>query len=64
MKLKCVQHNRRVLTVPNSTSFLHRTGDLSKCDSKTAVLRDNTSKTTRQFAIRNGELTQTLTHKE
>lgn len=64
MKLKCVQHERRVLSVPGSNSFHHRTGDMSKCDSKTAVLRDNTSKTIRQFAIRNGELTQTLTHKE
>jgi hypothetical protein len=64
MKLKCVQHDRRVLTVPGSSNFLHRTGDMSKCESKTAVLRDNTAHTTRQFAIRNGALTQTLTHKE
>jgi hypothetical protein len=64
VKLKCVQHDRRVLTIPGGKKFLHRTGDLSKCDSKTAVLRDNTSRTTRQFAIRNGELVPTLTHKE
>lgn len=64
MKLKCVQHDRRVLTVPGSDKFLHRNGDMSTCDGKTAVLRDNTSRTIRQFAIRKGELTHTLTHKE
>lgn len=64
MKLKCEKHGRRVLSVSGSNSFLHRTGDMSKCDSKTAVLRDNTSRTTRKFAIQSGEMVQTLAHKD
>ncbi len=51
MKLKCDKHNRRVLSVPNSRHFLHRTGDQSKCDSQRASLTDNTSKTTRSFVV-------------
>lgn len=51
MKLKCDKHNRRVLSVSNSPSFFHRTGDLSKCDSQRASLVDNVSKTTRSFVI-------------
>lgn len=51
MKLKCEKHDRRVLTVSSSPNFLHRTGDMSVCDSKYAVLRDNVSKTTRKFAV-------------
>jgi hypothetical protein len=49
MKLKCDKHGRRVLS--GKTSFLHRTGDMSKCDSKIAALVDNTSKTTRSFKL-------------
>lgn len=51
MKLKCEKHSRRVLSLPNSSSFHHRTGDMSKCNSKYAILRDNTSRTTRTFAV-------------
>lgn len=51
MKLKCATHDRRVLTVPGVPSFLHRTGDMSKCDSKVAVMQDNTSHITRTFHI-------------
>jgi hypothetical protein len=51
MKLKCDKHKRRVLSVPTSRHFLHRTGDMSKCDSQRASLVDNTSKTTRSFVI-------------
>lgn len=51
MKLKCDKHNRRVLSVSNSPSFLHRTGDKSECDSQRASLIDNVSKTTRSFVI-------------
>lgn len=51
MKLKCDAHDRRVLTVPNSPSFLHRTGDMSKCDSKTASLTDRVSHIKRTFRI-------------
>lgn len=38
MKLKCDKHQRRV--VSGFSSFLHRTGDGSKCDSKTATIGD------------------------
>lgn len=31
MKLKCTKHDRRVITGKNG--FLHRTGDMSPCDS-------------------------------
>lgn len=51
MKLKCENHGRRVLSLPNSSSFHHRTGDMSKCNSKYAILRDNTSRTTRKFVV-------------
>lgn len=51
MKLKCDKHGRRVLSVSSSPSFLHRTGDMSKCDSKTASLTDNTSRTKRTFRV-------------
>lgn len=36
MKLKCHKHDRRVLT--GKDSFLHRTGDMSKCDSPVAQI--------------------------
>lgn len=36
MKLKCEEHNRRVVAVKDQ--FIHRTGDGSKCASKTARL--------------------------
>lgn len=36
MKLKCDKHNRRVLTGKNG--FLHRTGDMSPCDSMSATI--------------------------
>lgn len=51
MKLKCETHGRRVLSLSNSPSLHHRTGDMSRCDSKFAVLRDNTSRTTRKFVV-------------
>jgi hypothetical protein len=51
MKLKCDRHGRRVLSLPNSSSFHHRTGDMSKCDSQRASLVDNQSKTTRSFVV-------------
>lgn len=51
MKLKCDRHGRRVLSLPNSSSFHHRTGDMSKCDSQRASLVDNTSKTKRSFVV-------------
>lgn len=50
MKLKCDTHGRRVLAVTTSDKFLHRTGDMSVCDSQTATLRDNISRTSRVFA--------------
>lgn len=34
MKLRCDQHDRRVFSTPNG--LLHRTGELSRCESKTA----------------------------
>lgn len=37
-KLKCVKHDRRILAT--ATSFLHKTGDCSPCDSKTATIHD------------------------
>lgn len=49
MKLKCDQHNRRVMSGPSS--FLHRTGDQSKCESATASMRDTRSRTTRTYAL-------------
>lgn len=62
MKLKCDKHNRRVLS--GSTSFLHRTGDMSPCDGKTAVMTDNTLNTTRTYKIDNdGDLVQLSTTK-
>lgn len=64
MKLKCEKHNRRVLSVPTSTQLLHRTGDMSKCDSTRAVMVDNVSHTTRHFAIVRGELIPTGTNKK
>lgn len=51
MKLKCDTHGRRVLSVSTSPHFLHRNGDMSRCDSKTATLQDNISKTTRKFVV-------------
>lgn len=51
MKLKCEKHNRRVLSISNSPSLLHRTGDMSKCDSPTAVMVDNTSHITRTYRV-------------
>lgn len=51
MKLKCDRHGRRVLSLPNSSSFHHRTGDMSKCDSQRASLTDNASKTVRSFVV-------------
>lgn len=51
MKLKCDTHGRRVLAVSTSDKFLHRTGDMSVCDSQTATLRDNISRTSRVFAV-------------
>jgi hypothetical protein len=51
MKLKCDAHGRRVLSVSTSPCFLHRTGDKSVCDSKTASLTDARSKTKRTFVI-------------
>lgn len=51
MKLKCDRHGRRVLSLPNSSSFHHRTGDMSKCDSQRASLVDGVSKTTRSFVV-------------
>lgn len=51
MKLKCDAHGRRVLAVPGGSSFLHRTGDMSDCNSKVAVMQDNTSHITRTFHI-------------
>lgn len=63
MKLKCERHDRRVLS--GKTSFLHRTGDMSPCDSKTAILRDNVSKTTRTFILNGlGGLLALATNKE
>ena len=38
MKLKCENHDRRVLTIGNS--FHHRTGDQSKCNGKSAYMGD------------------------
>lgn len=38
MKLKCDAHDRRVLVLDGK--FAHRTGDMSKCDSKTATIGD------------------------
>jgi hypothetical protein len=61
MKLKCDQHGRRVLTIGDH--FVHRTGDMSKCDSKSAVLVDNRSHTTRSYSVLNGELLQFGTNK-
>ena len=63
MKLKCDQHGRRVLTIPGSTIFRHRTGDQSKCNSESAVMVDNRSRTTRSFRLVNGELFQFGTNK-
>jgi hypothetical protein len=54
MKLKCGSHGRRVLSIGNN--FAHRTGDMSKCDSKTAVMVDSTSHITRSFHIVNGSV--------
>jgi hypothetical protein len=51
MKLKCDKHNRRVLSISNSPSFIHRTGDMSTCDSQRASLVDNVSNTKRSFVI-------------
>lgn len=51
MKLKCDRHGRRVMSLPNSSSFHHRTGDMSKCDSQRASLVDSVSKTTRSFVV-------------
>lgn len=51
MKLKCDKHGRRVMSLSNSASFHHRTGDLSKCDSQRASLVDGVSKTTRSFVV-------------
>jgi len=48
MKLKCDQHDRRVLS--GQSGFLHRTGDQSKCTSTSATIG------TRTYAIKNGEL--------
>lgn len=36
MKLKCVAHDRRVMTV--NGHFEHRTGDMSKCETDRAYL--------------------------
>jgi hypothetical protein len=51
VKLKCDKHGRRVLSVSNSPSFLHRTGDMSQCDSQRASLVDSVSKTTRSYVV-------------
>lgn len=55
MKLKCETHGRRVLSVPTSNRFLHRTGDMSVCEGMTAALVDNVSGTTRIFTIDVGQ---------
>ncbi len=64
MKLKCDKHDRRVLTVPGGSSFLHRTGDMSKCNSKVAVMQDNTSHITRAYKIVDGVLRETSCDKK
>ncbi len=51
MKLKCTNHGRRVVMVSTLPRFVHRTGDNSICNAKTAVLVDNTSKIVRTFAV-------------
>jgi hypothetical protein len=64
MKLKCDKHARRVLSIPGSPALHHRTGDMSKCDGKTAVMVDNTSHITRSFHIVLGKLVQFECNKE
>lgn len=64
MKLKCDKHERRVLSIPGSPSFHHRTGDMSTCDSKIAVLKDTTSHITRTYHIVLGKLVQFDCNKE
>lgn len=54
MKLKCDSHGRRVLSIGNK--FAHRTGDMSSCDSKIAVMADNTSHITRKFKLVDGSI--------
>lgn len=63
MKLKCDLHDRRV--VSGKSSFLHRTGDLSACNSPLAVMIDRTSHITRGFVLDGkGGLTQTSCDKQ
>jgi hypothetical protein len=38
MKLKCVKHDRRVMILENTGKWVHRTGDLSDCDSLNAKI--------------------------
>jgi hypothetical protein len=38
MKLKCVKHDRRVMILDNGEQWVHRTGDLSDCDSLNAKI--------------------------
>lgn len=40
MNLKCDAHQRRI--VATNHSFLHKTGDCSVCDSRTATIGDRT----------------------
>lgn len=38
MKLKCVQHDRRLMILKGGGKWVHRTGDGSDCDSPTAII--------------------------
>lgn len=49
MKLKCDQHKRRVVT--GEKSFLHKTGDNSPCESKTATIGTQTFSNTEAASI-------------
>lgn len=63
MKLKCSTHGRRVLSV--GSRFAHRTGDMSACADRKAVLVDNTSHITRTFHIlTDGTLQQSSCNKQ
>lgn len=40
MKLKCTAHGRRIIMLKGTGKWVHRTGDLSDCDSLNAKIGD------------------------
>lgn len=41
-KLKCAKHDRRVMILEGSGKWVHRTGDLTDCDSLCAFIGEQT----------------------